>query len=561
MQASQPSLGTKFIRAGVVALFYYLLGRFGLTMPYKLSVVTLLWLPIGIAVPAVYRWGWFTLWGVLVGEVAVTLSIAPMRWTLALALAGANIFGIIVVERLLRRFDFNPRFQRRRDVVVWCAASALGTLSAPILGPTFLCLAGYVPWSAWNQAWLMWWVSDLVGLLLAGPVLMAVTEEQLTQWHTRFFEVIALAGATALLGWVGFFRPWPAAFSQFHPFLLAVPLLVWAALRFGVVGASSLALGISIMAALAASLGMGTFASLEPGAAIFSLWAFAGMAALLSLLITALDAERNQSDEALRQQEQELRTLTDSLPDVIMRLDRDRRVVFVNKSIETATGIAVASFRGRTTVEAGLPLGTIPNWSETLGRVLATGRMESIEFEYAGPPGIRRWTAQMMPELDEQAVVRTVLIICRDITERNLLEKQLRQSQKLEAVGTLAGGIAHDFNNILTGIFGNTQMAMMDLPPDNPVQEWLRRVQLASQRAKALVNQLLTFSRRQDPQRVPLQLSTIVQEAMQLLRPSLPATIEIQTQLAANCPMVLADPSQLHQVLVNLVTNASHAIG
>jgi PAS domain S-box-containing protein len=285
------------------------------------------------------------------------------------------------------------------------------------------------------------------------------------------------------------------------------------------------------------------------------------MTALLSLLITALEAERNQSVLALRQQERELRTLADNLPDVIIRLDRELKIVFVNQAITNALGLPPAHFLGRMPLEAGLPVGSIPDLTNRLLQVLATGQAQTLVFEFAGPGGTRHWTTQLVPELQEGATVRSVLIIARDITEQHQLEHQLRQSQKLEAVGTLAGGIAHDFNNILTGISGNTQLAMMDLAQDNPVQEELQRVMQASERARALVNKILAFSRRQEQQRTPLHLEAIAQEAMQLLRPSIRSSIAIRVQVPPASSPVLADAGQLHQVLLNLVTNAVHAIG
>ncbi len=144
--------------------------------------------------------------------------------------------------------------------------------------------------------------------------------------------------------------------------------------------------------------------------------------------------------------------------------------------------------------------------------------------------------------------------------QRRSLEEQLRQTQKMEALGTLAGGIAHDFNNILTGIMGNLQLAEMDIAADNPVQTTLREAGKASRRARDLVARILTFSRRSQADRVASPLGPIVHEVLQLLRASLPATIEIRTAIAADCPAVLCDVAQIHQVIMNLGTNAAHAM-
>lgn len=560
MPRTKTNFGTLILRSVLVASSFFFFGKFGMSMPYRLSVVTLLWLPIGIAVPAVFRWGWLLLPAVFVGPAAISLSNGQ-PWILALSVGATNVVGTTAIVGLLRVFDFNRFFRRRRDVITWCAACGLGGLVNPTLGPSVLSLFGFLPWSEWAQAWLLWWIGDLIGLFLAGPMLMSVNWEEMRRLARRPVEVASLVALTLVFGWFAFFFDWPASLSLFHPILLVVPLLVWAALRFGVFGASSLALGVSALAALGTSLRSGPFAGSDTGVVLFSLWAFAGMSALLSLLITALEAERTEGELTLQRQRRELLALTDNLPDLVMRLDLLRRVAFANKAVEAETGLSAAAFTGRTVGEAGLSFCAAPEWASALDRAYAAGTAQTVEFSVDGPGSNRRWVSQIVPERDERMAVQSVLIIVRDMTERYQLEVQLRQSQKLEAVGALAGGIAHDFNNILTGILGNTQMAMMDLPESSEVQEWLRRVLQASQRAKTLVNQVLAFSRRQEQNRIPVQLRTVVEEAMQLLRPSIPSSIHIATRLPDDLPRVMADSNQIHQVLLNLVTNAAHAVG
>jgi PAS domain S-box-containing protein len=142
--------------------------------------------------------------------------------------------------------------------------------------------------------------------------------------------------------------------------------------------------------------------------------------------------------------------------------------------------------------------------------------------------------------------------------EKNKLETRLLQAQKMESIGTLAGGIAHDFNNILTPLMAHSEMALMDLPEDSPVQFNLKEMIKASKRARDLVKQILTFSRQNGQGSMPLKLGTIVKEALKLLRSSIPTTIEIQQKALTDSDMVLADPTQMHQILMNLCTNAYH---
>ena len=144
--------------------------------------------------------------------------------------------------------------------------------------------------------------------------------------------------------------------------------------------------------------------------------------------------------------------------------------------------------------------------------------------------------------------------------EKKKFENQVLQAQKLEAVGTLAGGIAHDFNNILWIITGNTELAEVTLEKAHPAQHNLKRIEQASQRAKDLVAQILSFSRQSAQEKRPLKINAIVKESLKLMRASLPATIDIRQNIPSESPTVLADLSQINQVIVNLCTNAAHAM-
>ena len=162
----------------------------------------------------------------------------------------------------------------------------------------------------------------------------------------------------------------------------------------------------------------------------------------------------------------------------------------------------------------------------------------------------------------------TTTIFARDLTarnkieaHRNALESQLRESQKMEAMGTMAGGIAHDFNNILSAIMGNVELARQDAGAASPALVSLKEIDKAGRRARDLVRQILTFSRNESPKRIPIQLADVVEETVRLLKVTVPPAVEMKVMIARDTPQVLADATQVEQALLNLCTNALQAIG
>ena len=185
-----------------------------------------------------------------------------------------------------------------------------------------------------------------------------------------------------------------------------------------------------------------------------------------------------------------------------------------------------------------------------------------LEYRSIRRDGALQWIAAhgRIERAADGSVVR-IIGACQDITARKRAEEVQRQSQKVEALGTLAGGIAHDFNNILLAIGGNAKLAMEDSEPNHPAQRSLREIARASARATNLVQRILAFSRQTEPRRELIQLRPAIEEALRLLRSTLPAMIEIRTEMTSAVPSVNADSTQIHQVMMNLITNSAHAIG
>ena len=189
------------------------------------------------------------------------------------------------------------------------------------------------------------------------------------------------------------------------------------------------------------------------------------------------------------------------------------------------------------------------------------------EFRIVRPDGSIRWVlTRTFPVPNAEGQIYRVTGLSKDITERKRAEealkkteRQYRQSSKMEAIGTLAGGIAHDFNNILTAILGYTELALATVPKESRTQRNLQEVLTAGHRAKHLVQQILTFSRQSGLEQKPVQIHRVVGEAMKLLRASIPTTIEIRQQINSEST-ILGDYNQMHQMIVNLCTNAEYSM-
>ncbi|MFP4038087.1 MAG: PAS domain S-box protein, partial [Desulfobacteraceae bacterium] len=270
--------------------------------------------------------------------------------------------------------------------------------------------------------------------------------------------------------------------------------------------------------------------------------------------LTELDSTRN----ALEESNKKYRSVLENSNDGIVLL-QGGSVRYANPKISAMIGVPVRDLLNRPFVDC------IPSQDSAhiLKLVQARDDQESgaatIETSLVQRDGLRvdvEITTNTIPFEGESAH----LVVFRDITERKIYEKRIYQGQKMEAIGTLAGGIAHDFNNILTPILGFTEMTMSGLDPKEKPYQDLGQVLKAGQRAQDLVKQILAFSRQRTYEKKPFQVAPLVAEVTKLLRASLPTTIDIKVDLPRNIRPIIADPTGVHQILMNLCTNAYHAM-
>jgi PAS domain S-box-containing protein len=281
------------------------------------------------------------------------------------------------------------------------------------------------------------------------------------------------------------------------------------------------------------------------------------------IVVTLQDiSARKRAENTLRESEERFRMLVENSNDLIAELSREGRILYASPNYGTITGFLPSELCEKNLVDF-----VHPEDAAAVTQNLAEDRSVGM-FRWRFSDGSYHFLEASVRAFRSSDQTERSVIISRDVTERinaqtkqRELEEQLRKAQRLDALGTLAGGIAHDFNNILAAMVAYTEMIRSDADDAVLVREHAAELGNAYRRATELVKQILSFSRQRKLTREPILLATVVKEALRLLRSTLPSTIQISADLGDESLLVLADASQVHQVMMNLCTNAAHAIG
>jgi signal transduction histidine kinase/ActR/RegA family two-component response regulator len=567
--------GRQALAYAAFGIVYFLLAQYAASLPFQSRLPLFVWPAHGIAlgtllVAPMRRWPVY-LALVLLASLAVGAQLTEPWTRIAVMLAVNVILPFFVALGLIRLAGPEVKIDSVRST----AAFLVGM--APLLATTAVVeglFSGVRFDTPLRDQWSVTVLSDMVGMLALAPVVLAWSRGELREWlgiaRTRLPELFVLYGGLILTAhYVFVSRPDVAGIIPPLAYLCA-PFLIWAALRFGLREAT---LGLAIFGMVTywqTSRALGPV-SLE-GNVLLLLHVQAYLAVILvtTLFAASLLNERQDAAEETEAWRKRHETVIRASGNLLYELN-------------PATGSIL--WDGDTQAVLGLAPGQISTLRQWMGRVHPDDRMRlkglrqlftsgelphvSLEYRFRGA-GEEYTTLGVNGYLVDDPGApdgpRRVIGFVKDVSEkiradedRQRLEAQLKQAEKMEAVGHLAGGIAHDFNNILGAILGYGELAQKRAEGD--LRRYLDTIMSAGNRAKALVTQILSYSRAENSAKIPVIVVPVAQEACDLIRGSSPSAIEVVFNAPNEDIAVLGDPTRLHQLFMNLFTNAIQAMG
>ncbi|HEX4331761.1 MAG TPA: ATP-binding protein [Usitatibacter sp.] len=566
------------------AVVYYVLAAYAMSLPVHTRFPLVIWPAHGLAlgvllVAPIRRWPWYLLL-VALATAAVGFDMyrdMQMDVSRVLASMAVNVAQPLFVAAGLLRLA-GPRVQV--DTVKGVASFLVGM--APLVGGMAILDAGftYLHTSApFRESWSVTFVSTMLGMLISAPLVLAWSRkglvEALEMTRAKLPELLVLYGGLIITtNYV--FGSQPTAPGFIPPLIyLCAPFLIWAALRFGM-RTTTLALAIfGLICFWQTAHGFGPF-SVDRVADVRSMLHLQGYLATIvvtTLFSAALLVEREEAIYETGAWRNRHEAVIRASGNLLYELDPTTGAVLWDGDTRSVLGVTPDR------------ISTVRQWMERvhpedrirlkgLRRVLMSGSLSHIAIEYRFRKDDGEYTTlgvnayRIGDPTGDNPAERRVIGFVKDVaeklraeSERERLEAQLKQAEKMQAVGHLAGGIAHDFNNILGAILGYGELAQRRAEGDADMKRYLDTIMGAGNRAKSLVTQILSYSRAEGVQKMPVLVAPIAQEVCELVRGSTPLAIDVVFRNnAGDDAMVLGDPTRLHQLLMNFSTNAIHAM-
>ena len=491
---------------------------------------------------------------------------------LALELPLGAVLGICVGSTLeavagallLRRVACSRELNRVRDVAWLGAGAALGALLSAALGQLSLMWAGSLPRAQWGSGAWLWWMADLLGILLVTPPLLLLRRPRRVRpaWEMGVLPALTLGVCVGVFAF-----PQPGSGIAHALAFLLFPLSAWAALRFGPRGAALSSLFIAMAAIAGTARGLGPFftaGALAQGVVVLQL--FIGVTALTGLLLAAARAERRQAVEVLELLATTVRAVQEGVLICEVREPGVLHTVFVNEALCALVGRRRSELVG--TAPGALLASGDSGEQLRLAEALREERSLRAEVTLTRPDGTRVWSEmQLSPVRADGEAVTHFVATHRDVTATKELQARLVAAERVAAVGTLAAGVGHEINNPLAYLALNLEAAQRTLEAEGPaapacVRDALgnvRGAQEGAERIRLIVRDLQVFSREGAPERALVDLNALVPPAVRVVLHALRPRARLVEQFGP-VPRVLGSEARLGQVLLNLLVNAMQAI-
>ncbi len=595
------------LELGLIGIIYFLVAKGGLFLASINPSATPIWPATGLALAAVLIGG-YRVWPAILLAAFAANAITAGSLATSIAIGIGNTLEALIGAWLVNRWCSGRA----------CFATPVGVARFSLIGvvPTALCatigvgslaLAGFAEWSKFGSIWLTWWLGDLAGALVIAPVIIFWAEGRASFRRQEFFDSLVLFAGTCAIGVIAF-SPLVDQGTQRAPLgFLAILPLVWAALRRGQRDTATVALILSCFAVWVTLAGSGPFGPASLNDSFLLLLMFMISVAVLSLALSADVAVRKRTEDELRRTQDRLNQEVDERTAALTASNRAlQQEIEHRKRVEIELG---EQKHHLTEAQRLARLGSwvrdvesdTTTWSDQLCEIYGVkpgefaGAFQDFvamvhpddrervqqEFDTARKSGqgfrgerrilrpsgeVRYLQIQVEVVKDDRGRVVRLLGICRDVTEQreaeNALERtreQLTQMQKMEALGQLTGGIAHDFNNLLMIVSGHAEMLRRRLSEPKPLQA-IDAILAAARRAENLTRQLLTFSRRQPLNAVPVNLQQRIEALRAMLGSSLRGNISFNVEIPDDIWPVKLDVAELELALLNIAVNARDAM-